>query len=141
MQQWMQQCQKESWTRSVLQSHSIRTLLVRRVLTTCWFLNHFKTALPLTHQWKTNRPWLEIRRVEQDDHEHPGWKIEVEAMFCTWCELSHTNKTDRGRSICWFLLNPDSQFQRFRQVWKRRRVLLVSLQSSIRQKRIAGLKN
>jgi hypothetical protein len=33
---------------------------------------------------KTNGPWLELGRVEKDDHEHPGWKIEVEAMFCTW---------------------------------------------------------
>ena len=24
---------------------------------------------------------MELRRVEQDDHEHPGRKIEVEAMF------------------------------------------------------------
>ena len=32
----------------------------------------------------------------------PGRKFEVEAMFCTWFEISHTNnKTDRGASnVC-----------------------------------------
>jgi hypothetical protein len=32
----------------------------------------------------------------------PGRKFEVEAMFCTWLEISHTNnKTDRGASnVC-----------------------------------------
>ena len=43
--------------------------------------------------WKSNRPWLELRRVEQDDHEHSCRKIKVEAMFCTWCELSHKHNT------------------------------------------------
>jgi hypothetical protein len=28
-----------------------------------------------------------------------GRKIEVEAMLCTWCEQSDTNKTDRGRPM------------------------------------------
>jgi hypothetical protein len=38
--------------------------------------------------------------VEQDDHAS-AHQIEVEAMFCTWCELlSHQNKTDRGSCIC-----------------------------------------
>ncbi len=52
---------------------------------------------------KTNRPWLEPRKVEQDDHEqnslyfdftsifqgaHGRRKIEVEAIFGTWCGLS-----------------------------------------------------
>ena len=31
--------------------------------------------------WKTFWPWLDLWGVEQDDHEHPGRKIEVEAMF------------------------------------------------------------
>jgi hypothetical protein len=106
--------------------------VVRRVFTTCWFLNNFKTypipstTAPQTTQTvsarkmtlprscpgmtghdlapvmplhdrgkgvktsayksklKSNRPWLELRRIEKDDHEHPGWKLEGEAMFCTW---------------------------------------------------------
>jgi hypothetical protein len=36
----------------------------------------------------TTRSWLEVRTKEQDDHKHPGRKIEVEAMFCTWCEYT-----------------------------------------------------
>jgi len=45
-----------------------------------------------------------------------GRKIEVEAMFCTWCELSHTNKTDRGRPMFGLLLTElgFSSLSRFR---------------------------
>ena len=39
---------------------------------------------------KTNHPWLDLRRVEEDDHAHPGRKIEVESMFCTWCHHEST---------------------------------------------------
>ena len=126
--------------------------VVRRVFTTCWFLNNFKTypipsnTAPHTTQavsarkmtvprsspgmtghdlapvmqghdrgkgvktsaykskLKTNRPWLELRRVEKDDHEPPGWKLKGEAMFCTGCELSH--KKAQLVTECGFLLTP-----------------------------------
>jgi hypothetical protein len=42
-----------------------------------------------------------------------GRKIEVEAMFCTWCWLSDTNKSDRGRPMFGLLLT-DFGCQRFR---------------------------
>jgi hypothetical protein len=43
-------CQNEVWTRTVWQSLPIRTLRVRRVFVTCWFLNNFKIASPLPHR-------------------------------------------------------------------------------------------
>jgi hypothetical protein len=55
---------------------------------------------------KTNRPGLELRRVEQDDHEHSCRKIKVEAMFCTWCELSHKHKTERRSPNVWVSSHP-----------------------------------
>jgi len=41
--------------------------------------------------------------VEQDDQSRPGLKIEVEAMFYTWCELSNKNKSAK----CGVLFTPD----------------------------------
>ncbi len=115
----VQQCQDEVWTPTVCQILSIRTLLVRRVpqvydmLALHQFQDCITTATPTTQavsahkerhdrgkdaktsafktKWNTNRPLLELQRLEQDDHAHPGRKIEVETMFCTWCEPFHKN--------------------------------------------------
>jgi hypothetical protein len=106
-----------------------------------WLLNNFKTPSPPRHRlhrwsvtkkaiierkagagqgvkssafkstWKTNRPWLDLRRVEQDDHEHP-WpeNKKVDAMSCTLCPVSYPTQT-RPRVG---LVSPHSGCQTFR---------------------------
>jgi hypothetical protein len=46
----MQQCQNAVWTQSVFQSISFQVLLVRRVCTTSWLLDNFKTSSPPPHR-------------------------------------------------------------------------------------------
>ena len=50
-------------------------------------------CLQTYQEGKSVQTWSESRSQKVEHHSR---KLEVETTFCTWCEISHKNKTDRG---------------------------------------------